>query len=234
MVIGTQAVKRARGVGVVLAMTAAALAGGEVDASAQRPVEARAGAWVGTTYGRLQRSSRWVSAGTTLRGDFSFRLDSRGRLTGYATVSYEPNFDTDRLNGLIGYARDVGAAALAGIPIVGGLAGAQLSSIFGVAVEYDELITVREGGITGSIRRGRATLRWTRGEDRGIPFRVYLDTNTGRQDLTSGAIPVTNAWAGRGRVVGPSLTVGTERSTTTPAEGVTEQTSSYWSARRVD
>ena len=58
--------------------------------------EASAAQWVGSMQGTAGKSSRCVSGGSTMRGDFSFTVGRGGQLRGFATAAYQPTFDTDR------------------------------------------------------------------------------------------------------------------------------------------
>src|SRR5262245_19115527 len=73
---------------------------------------AEPGLWVGSTYMKATRATRWVGASDTSRGDFWFRVDSHGNLHGFAVVAGEPTFDAERLNNLERHA--CGTRALAG------------------------------------------------------------------------------------------------------------------------
>ncbi len=87
---------------------------GADEASAAQP-----GRWIGTTQGTAQRASRWVSGGSTQKGDFWFTVDRRGRVEGQAVVAYTPTFDATGLNALVGYARGLTQAAVGAVPLVG-------------------------------------------------------------------------------------------------------------------
>jgi hypothetical protein len=214
----------------LMALMAAAYAPG---AQARAP-RAHAGEWVGSATGKLSRATKFLGAGETMRGDFSFHLNPRGNLSGYATVSYEPTFDTAGLDALINYAKGAVGSVLGFIPYVGGFAGNQLSVLIGVRVDYNELLPVRQGRIVGSLHGDRLTIRWAGGKPAALGFRAYFTTLKGRKPLTSGSIPAQDPWHGAGQVISRSLVVATP----TPRDGKTskgarERSSNYWSAHRV-
>jgi hypothetical protein len=199
-----------------------------------RAARAHAGEWVGTSAGKLARATKFVGAGSTMHGDFSFHLTRRGSLSGYATVSYEPTFDTAGLDALINYAKGAVGSVLGTIPFVGGFAGNQLSVLIGVRVSYDELLPVRQGRIVGTLRGDRLSIRWAGGKSADLGFRAYFVTLKGRKPLTRGSIPAQDPWNGSARVLSPSLVVATPKPRDgRTAKGARQQVSNYWSAQRV-
>lgn len=192
---------------------------------------AQPGRWIGTTHGSAERSSRWVSGGSTQSGDFWFMVDRRGQVSGEAVVAYDPNFDADGLNALLGYARGLTQTALGAVPFVGGFGAAQLNAFIGVKIRHDEPLAVRRGRVTGTLDDGRLSLRWV-GRPAGIRFQASITTLKGEKRLTGGSLAVDSPLGGTAQVLGGGHAVSTQRSTS-KEKGVTEQRSSYWTAHRV-
>jgi hypothetical protein len=218
---------------VALALAATVALASAPGAQARAP-RAHAGEWVGTATGKLARATKFLGAGATMQGDFSFRLTRRGHLSGYATVSYEPTFDTAGLDALINYAKGAVGSVLGIIPYVGGFANNQLSLLIGVRVSYDELLPVRRGRIVGDLRGDRLSIRWAGGKPAALGFRAYFITLKGRKPLTRGSIPAQDPWNGTAQVLSRSLVVATPKPRDgRTAKGAREQVSNYWSAHRV-
>ncbi|CAN5607474.1 hypothetical protein BH20ACT19_BH20ACT19_00980 [soil metagenome] len=196
------------------------------EASAAQP-----GRWIGTTHGSAERSSRWASDGSTQTGDFWFTVDRRGRVSGQAVVAYDPHFDAEGLNALLGYARGLTQAAVGTVPFVGAFGAAQLNAFIGVKIRHDEPLAIRRGQVTGTLDDSRLSLRWV-GRPAGIRFRASITTLKGEKRLTGGSLAVDSPFGGTGEVVGGGHAVSTKRSKSME-KGVTEQTSSYWTAHRV-
>jgi hypothetical protein len=195
--------------------------------------QAAAASWIGTVQGKVVRSSRWVSTTGTARGDFWFNVGRNGRVSGRAVVVYEPTFDTDRLNALVGYAKAAVGTAVGAVPLFGGLAANQLNLLVGVRVAYDDPMPIREGQITGRLANGRLSIDWAGRKPTGIRFRALMATLKEDQELTSGLLAAPNPWPGTARVAGGRLAISTFKRTSRDDGGVTETSRSYWSARRI-
>jgi len=210
-----------------LALCAPALAGppgggiGEA-AAAQR--------WVGTIEGSAVRSSRWVSGGSSSHGDFFFTVRN-GRVSGEAVIAYKPQFDANRLDGLIAYARGLSGAALGLVPYFGGFAGNELNKFIGVRASFDPTI-VRRTPIRGTLRNGRLALD-TVGNQKGVPFKAVI-AKLAKQDepLTSGVLVAPQPFV-RGAEASGGHAISTFEASVKDGKGVTEKTSSYWTAHRV-
>ena len=203
---------------------------GAIERASAAPPKARR--WIGTTQGTALRAGRWVSGGSSSRGDFWFTVGRGGRVRGEAVVAYTPTFDTDGLNALLAYARGLTQAALGGVPLFGGLGAAQLNAFVGVRIHFDEPLAIRRGQISGTLRGGRLSLRWAGARPAGIPFKAVLSTIRGDRPLTGGRLLVRQPFAGSAQVAGGGHAIATHHSEARD-KGVTEQASSYWSAHRV-
>jgi hypothetical protein len=189
-----------------------------------------ASSWAGTIEGKVTRSSRWVAAGSTARGDFFITVDDAGQVTGNGVVAYEPTFSTAGLDALLGYAKSATGIALAGIPFLGAFAGASINSFVSVNTSFEPMV-VREGTITGALTGDRLTLKWN-GDGKGVPFRATILAIKKDVKLTSGRIVVPEPLRGAARVIGGRFAVASSRTASTD-DGVTERQVSYWTAHRV-
>ena len=195
--------------------------------------EASAAQWVGSMQGTAGKSSRWVSAGSTMRGDFSFTVGRGGQLRGFATAAYQPTFDTDRVNALISYAKGATASALGAAGIFGGLAANQLNLIVGLKIKYPDPMPVRRGPITGTIRNGTISINWAgRDKDDGVPFTAVLANLKKDQRLTSGKLTIPMPFARDAQVTGGRLAVA-QGGVKSKDEGVTFESRTYWSAYKI-
>lgn len=203
-----------------------------------------AGLWIGTTQGSKDRTSKWLSAGYTLHGDFWFRADDTGNVHGYATVVYEPRADTTGVNEMIDYAKNIesGLVGLAMPGILGGLAtmnNSVLALMLGVQVSFADPMPIRSGPIAGTLKNGQLSIGWAGGEDVEIPMKFVLHFMGGERDQTLGDIGfVTQApWPTVANIVddeGSWLAIASDKASAPDEDDeVTETRSSQWSAHRV-
>lgn len=212
-----------------LALCAPALAGppggGGVDeaAAAQR--------WVGTVEGSAVRSTRWVSGGSSSHGDFFFTVRN-GRVSGEAVLAYKPQFDANRLDGLIAYAKGLTGAALGLVPYFGGFAANDLNKFIGVRASFDPTV-VRRVRIQGTLRNGKLALDTVGGNQKGVPFKAAIITLKKKDEaLTGGRLVAPQPFVRAGEV-SAGHAISTHASSVRDNGGVTEKTSSYWTAHRV-
>jgi hypothetical protein len=196
--------------------------------------EASAAQWVGSMQGTAGKSTRWVSGGSTMRGDFTFTVARNGQLRGFATAAYQPTFDTDRINALIGYAKGATAGALGAAGIFGGLAANQLNLIVGLKIDYPDPMPVRRGPITGKVRNGTISIAWASPDkDDGVPFRSILANLNKDKQLASGKLAIPMPFARDADISGGRLAVAQGGGKLTDKEGVTFESRTYWSAYKI-
>ena len=98
---------------------------------------ASAATWTGTARGKIQRSNRLVSGGTSWHGNFWFTTDRAGAVRGHAVVAYEPFVDVSGLTNAIGYVKTVGSTAVGLLgPFGAAASGAVLGQIVGAGVSF--------------------------------------------------------------------------------------------------
>jgi hypothetical protein len=188
--------------------------------------------WTGETHGKLERSSRLVSGGTTWHGSFSFTTDRRGAVRGQAVIAYEPRLDLSGLNNAIGYIRSYVGTTLSVLgPFGSAISGVGLSQILGASVSFRSAMAIRRGTLTGSLRKGRLTLRMN-GKLPGIPYDTNLVLATaGSKRIDGGRAGIRSPFTGAGDVVGRRMAVHSSENRSKDG-GVTEQVGSYWMAHR--
>lgn len=193
---------------------------------------ASASTWSGTIQGKMMRSTRFGSAGATMRGSFSITVGRRGKVSGSGVVTYDPFFNTDGLNALLGYARGLTQVALGGFPVFGSFAAAQLDAFIGVRVTLQTL-PVAQGPIVGTLSGGRLTLNWG-GKLPSLPYSAFINIAGGRGDvkLTAGSIKTPQPFGAGAANVSHGWAVSRQQSTVTK-NGGTELLSTYWTAQRV-
>src|ERR1041384_2685458 len=103
-----------------------------VPAAAAPDTDTQAGLWTGMTQTVRSRSTKLLSAGYTARGEYWFRVDKAGSVTGYAVVAFEPTADLSGLNARVDAAKDIAGTLLGAIgsllgPAEVGLMGPELS-----------------------------------------------------------------------------------------------------------
>jgi len=223
---------------VAAAIAVLALSGSASDAPSWSPAgvvgaeEASAARWIGSVRGKAQRSSRFVSGGSTSQGDFWFDVDRRGRVRGEAVIASEPQFDAGGLDAVISYVQSLASIPAGALPGLGGLAAAEITTAVRVRVSYPEPLAVRTVPITGTLQKGRLSLDVAGGKLAGVPFRAFLTRLNEEKPLTSGRLAVAAPFAGGARVKGGHATA-THQAQSRDKGGVLEQTSSYWTAHRV-
>ena len=192
---------------------------------------ASAATWTGETHGKLERSSRLASGGSSWHGSFWFTTDRRGGVRGQAVIAYEPRLELTGLNNAIGYIRSYAGTALGLLgPYGSAISGAGLSQIVGAGVSFRSAMAIRRGTLSGSLRKGRLTLRMN-GKLPGIPYDVNLILATGSRRIDGGRAGIRDPFSGAGDVVGGRTAVRTFENRSKDG-GVTEQVGSYWVAHR--
>lgn len=223
---------------VVAGIAVLALSGSASDAPSWSPAgvvgaeEASAARWIGSVRGKAQRSSRFVSGGSTSHGDFWFDVDRRGRVRGEAVIASEPQFDAGGLDAVISFVQSLASTPVGALPGLGGLVAAQINTAVHVRVSYPEPLAIRRVPITGTLRNGRLSLAVAGGKLAGVPFRASLTRLKEEKPLTSGRLAVAAPFAGGAQVKDGGATA-THQAQSRDKGGVLEQTSSYWTAHRV-
>lgn len=193
---------------------------------------ASASTWAGTVQGKVMRSSRFASAGATMRGDFVFTVDDRGQVTGDGVVAYDPFFSTDGLNSLLTYARGLVQSALGGFPIFGVFASVELNRFVGVNVAFTSLPVTRIE-ISGQLKDGQLTLAAGNNKPVKIPFVAKIILVGGKnKPLTSGGVRAPTPFgAGVAQVTGGRWAAAVQQ--TTSGKDVITRFSTYWTAHRI-
>lgn len=207
-----------------------------------------AGVWSGHTYGKVVRSERHLmSASYSWRGDYTFRVDDDGNLTGHATVSYDPTFDATGVNAALSHITSSTSTILAGLPFgIGALSGAMLNSGVAVTAKYGRPMPVRSGSITGSLRNGKLKIKWDKLDASdgakprknavaNIPVSVYLQLNSTTQQkrIYQGYLGLSSPWPGTPTHSQHGVsTWSVTRQSTSSDDGVDESTSYSWDAHR--
>lgn len=194
---------------------------------------ASAATWTGTTHGKIERSSRLVSGGTSWEGDFWFRTYRGGAVRGQAVVAFEPEIDVSGLNNVIDYIRSIQTEALGLLgdfaPVVGQVG---LGQIVGVDVAFQSAKAVRRGRLSGSLRDGRLTLRWDP-KLAGIPYDIEFKLVAGSQRIGGGRAALRNPFRGAADVVDRRHAVNSAESRSQDG-GVEQTVGSYLVAQRKD
>jgi hypothetical protein len=194
--------------------------------------------WSGTARGKIERSSRLVSGGSSWQGSFWFTTGRGGRVRGHAVVAYEPSVNVSGLNNAIAYAKAVVSGALGavgGLGVLGAFAGQigtqSLGLIVGAGVSFKQAMAVREGPLTGRLNGGRLTLRWKRPS--GVPYDISLQYVASSERIGGGTAALPSPFRGAARVTNGRHAVSVSQPP--PGTGdVTETNGSYWMADRVD
>jgi hypothetical protein len=194
---------------------------------------ASADTWAGTTHGKVLRSTKLVSGGSSWRGNFWFTIDRGGRVHGYAVVAYEPVVDVAGLTNAIGYVRTVGSTALGLLgPFGSAAAGAGLGQIVGAGVSFKEAMAIRRGKLTGRLdtAKGKLTLDWK--QPSAIRYDINLVLASGTERIGGGFAQLRSRYHGSGRRIGRGAFVFADEDNST-SDGVKETIGSYWAANRV-
>lgn len=206
----------------LVAACATAVSAGVADAST----------WSGSTYWKVQRSSRVLSAGYTAHGDYWFHVGRRGAVRGHAVVAYEGNLDTDRINVFVSYMKSAAGVVLSGLPVIGPVANLiATNEIIGLRGSFDRPAEIRQGAISGSMHNGRLSLDWAGAGPKGLPFRMVLAELHHDKRLIHATIPVETPWRGSGHVTRGGATAVFQGDRRLP--GGTLKRSGYWTARRI-
>jgi hypothetical protein len=217
--------RRARGIAVIGLICAV---------SAFAATSASAATWTGTTHGKILRSTRLVSGGTTWEGDFWFRTSRRGAVRGQAVVAYEPSIDVSGLNNALNYIKSVAGVPLGLLGPYGGFVNTVgLGQIVGTNVSFQAAKAVHRGPLSGTLRRGRLTLRWN-ARLPGIPYDLYFQLVNRSERIGGGRFAVRNPFLrgdGAGDVENGRHAVNTSQSRTQDGD-VTQTVGSYWVAHR--
>jgi hypothetical protein len=194
--------------------------------------QAEAATWSGSAHGKIQRSTRLVSGGTTWQGDFWLNVHRGGRVTGRAVVGYQPNVDVGCLNNAVGYVKTVGSTALGLLGPFGSAASAAgLGQIVGVSVSFNEAMAVRRGKLTGRLHAGKLSLRWD-SELKGIPYDIAFQLVSGSEPIGRGRAALRSPFTGDAKLVDRGHAVYDDEDNSTSG-GVKEVSGSYWVAHRV-
>jgi hypothetical protein len=194
--------------------------------------QAEAATWSGTAHGKIARSTRLVSGGTTWQGDFWFTVHRGGRVTGRAVVGYQPNVDVGGLNNAIGYVKTTVGTAIGLLGPFGSAAqAAGLGQIVGASVSFNEAMAVRRGKLTGRLHAGKLTLRWD-SELKGIPYDISFQLVSGSEPIGTGRAALRSPFNGEAELVDRRHAVYADEDSST-SDGVTEVSGSYWVAHRV-
>jgi hypothetical protein len=193
---------------------------------------ASAATWRGTAHGKIVRSTRLVSGGTTWQGNFWFKVNRVGRVRGHAVVGYQPNVDVAGLNNAIGYVKTVAGTAIGLLGPFGSAASAAgLGQIVGASVSFNESMAVRRGDLTGRLHAGKLTLRWD-SELKGIPYDISFQLVSGSERIGGGSAPLSSPFTGDAKLVSRADAVYSDEDHST-SDGVKEVSGSYWVAHRV-
>lgn len=160
---------------IVLALGACSAATG---AGAEPGQELAATEWTGTTYAASSRATELGSVGYTARGDFSFRIDADGNVTGHAVVIYQPNADFNIINQKIGIARALGSASAGALGLPGIIPNMYIQTVVGVTVAWPDPLPTQHGPIRGRFAHGKLSLEWATEQKNELPAKVslvYLD-----------------------------------------------------------
>jgi hypothetical protein len=193
---------------------------------------ASAASWTGTANGKVLRSHKLVSGGTTWRGNFWFTTSRSGAVRGHAVVAYEPVVDVSGLTNAIGYVKTVGSTAVGLLgPFGAAASGAVLGQVVGAGVSFKSAMAIRRGPLTGQLSGNRLTLRWNE-KLRGIPYDINFVLASGTEKIGSGEAALRSPFRGSAELVDGAAVHAAE-----PKPGkdgdVTEMTGSYWVAHRV-
>jgi hypothetical protein len=212
--------------------TAIAVAGLLCALTAFAASPASAATWHGTAHGKIVRSTRLVSGGTSWQGNFWFNVNRNGRVRGHAVVGYEPNVEVSGLNNAIGYVKTVAGTAIGLLGPFGSAASAAgLGQIVGASVSFDETVAVRRGELSGRLHAGELTLRWD-SELKGIPYNISFQLVSGSERVGGGSAALRSPFTGHADLVGRRDAVYSDEDRST-AGGVKEVSGSYWVAHRV-
>lgn len=192
---------------------------------------ATAATWTGSAHGKILRSSRLVSGGTSWHGTFWFRTDRHGTVRGQAVVGYEPSVDVSGLNNAIAYVKSV---ANAGLGILGpfgtAAAGAGLGQIVGTSVSFHEPMAIRRGRLSGELHGRRLALHWD-ARLRGIPYDILFQLASATKQIGRGTAALRSPFDGAAQLVYRSHAVASSESRSQSGD-VTQLVGSYWVAHR--
>lgn len=202
--------------------------------------EASAARWVGSVEGKAEKSTRWVSGGSTSHGDFWFDVERGGRVRGEAVVAYDPTFEAEGLNAVIAYVQSLASVPVSALPtgpllgILTTLTVNELNTAVYVRASFPQPMAVRRVPISGTLRGGRLSLSAGGASRKGVPFRAFLTRLKAEKFVTAGSLAVPALFPRSAQVTrGHATAVSQGQSGTTKKGGVLTQTSSYWTAHRV-
>lgn len=215
--------RRAVGIFLVAALCAGAFA---ATASAAR--------WTGSAHGKLLRSNRLVSGGTSWRGNFWFTTSRSGAVRGHAVVAYEPVVDVAGLTNAIGYVKTVGSTAVGLLgPFGAAASGAVLGQVVGASVTFKSALAIRRGPLTGQLSGDRLRLRWNE-KLRGIPYDINFVLASGTKKIGGGEAALRSPFRGAAQLVDGGAAVQASEPKPSSDGDVTEMSGSYWVAQRVE
>jgi hypothetical protein len=219
--------RRARKTGAIAAIGLICAAGGAAATTAS------AATWTGTAQGKMLRSNRLVSGGTSWRGSLWFTTTRSGAVRGYAVVAYEPVVDVSGLTNAIGYVKTVGSTAVGLLgPFGSAASGAVLGQIVGANVSFKSALAIRRGPLSGRLDGRRLRLRWDT-KLRGIGYDIQLVLASGTENIGKGEAALQSPFQGAADLVDGRNAVYAHEPN--PKGGaVKELMGSYWTANRVD
>lgn len=167
------------------------------------------GLWTGSSYSTMQHGNPDMSIGYTMQGDFWFRVDEEGEVSGHASAVYQPTFKAEGLNAKINVAKSYTNGLVGLIP--GGTLGlakaaietaknttnASIAGIVGVKGKYKDPQPVRSGEITGRVdaKTNEVHLTWAdESQAEAIPIEVTLDYIDNSVHITDEELSVWSPW----------------------------------------
>ncbi len=205
------------------------------------------GLWTGTSNSTTKRGTDDLTIGYTMRGDFWFRINEEGEVSGHASAVYQPTFKSDGLDAKINMAKSAAQGVAGMIPGAGlGLvksaletAGSTgLAGIIGVKGTYKDPQPVRSGEITGHVDQSTNAIHieWVdESQAEAIPVEVTLDYVKGSEHISDEELSIWSPWR-EGAVVsegsaGRLAVSDTEESSN--EDDLSATAVQHWSAQRV-
>jgi hypothetical protein len=203
--------------------------------------QAHAGMWTGMTQTVRSRSTMLLSAGYTARGEYWFRIDKAGNVTGYAVVAFEPTADLSGLNARVDAAKDIAGTFLGAIgsllgPAEVGMMGPELSisTLLGARVDWTDPMLVLRGPISGRMAHGGLSLQWANKQPGSIPATLVISYLKRDEPVSKGGklnFPIDTPWPGEAAAVDPKAQHMVASGTKPSSKGeVSDSTSWAWTA----
>ena len=163
-----------------------------------------AGFWTGR--GRAVRTANLdvVTITTTYTSEFWFVAAADHTVKGEAVVTYELGFNDAKLRARLAQANAAGSAMLRATPTFGGLLDLGMTSrdAIGMRMSYNERTPLRRGAISGSIKNGRLSLRWSP-PPAPIPYQKYVIYPLKERPMTPATHPAYSPWLGEATIAEP-------------------------------